>query len=171
MMMKNMLFDEMLEQYALEKFMDSALPDVASQALVEGLDSPTLRALSVSQGDYPLEIRKLFFQALDELGMVFPTPHQAALSAARRIARDIVSGRIEPERGAHRIWWEIWEDYRSLDMLTPFVGLASEYDDHPESRDVYTQDIIDYSNEFLAHADEHDAFVAALDKKLQAFAI
>lgn len=160
-----MLFDEVLEQYALEKFMDSALPDAAVQALTEGLDSPSLRVLSVSQGDYPLEIRKLFFQVLDELGMVLPGSHQAALSAARRIAKDIVSGRIEPEKGAHRIWWDIWEDYRSLDMLTPFVGLASEYDDHPKHREEYTQDIIDYSNEFLAHADEHDAVAVAFDRK------
>lgn len=160
-----MLFDEVLEQYVLGKFLDSDIPDAAVQALMEGLDSPSLRVLSVSQGIWPLEIRRIFIRTLDELGMVLPTSNQAAISMARRIAHDIISGKIEPEEGAHRIWWEIWEDYRLLDMLTPFAGMASEYDDCPEHRDAYTQDIIDYSNEFLVHADEHDAFVAALDRK------
>lgn len=159
-----MFFDEVLEQYALGKFLDKDIPDAASRALMEGLDSPSLRVLSVSQGEYPLGIKKLFIQTLDELGMVLLTPSQAALSMARRIATDIVTGRIEPEKGAHRIWWEIWEDYRSLDMLTPFVGLASEYDDHPEHREAYTQDIIDYSKEFLANTEKDDALVAALDR-------
>ena len=58
--------------------------------------------------------------------------------------RAIVDGEITPYEGARKIWWDAWAfaRYNPLgDALTPFIGEATEWEDHPEARGEIDSDI------------------------------
>ncbi len=67
---------------------------------------------------------------------------EAGMRVAKGIAKQIVSGEIESYEGARKIWVDVWEECRELDELTVFVGLTSGYEDEPEHRKEYIEDII-----------------------------
>jgi hypothetical protein len=53
------------------------LPDVATEALLRGLDSPALRILAGQSRDDVRDSADLFRVALDELGIDLPDPENA----------------------------------------------------------------------------------------------
>lgn len=107
------------------------LPDIATAALVRGLDSPALRVLAGQSRNDVRDSMDLFRTALAELGMDLPDADSAHWCLARRTAAAIVAGLIEPGQGATDLWLA---KLRVLDGgdLRIFVGLASELDDHPD---------------------------------------
>ncbi|MCP9492019.1 MAG: hypothetical protein MSC31_19410 [Solirubrobacteraceae bacterium MAG38_C4-C5] len=69
------------------------------------------------------------------------------------IAEQIVRGDVEPYRGAAAIWARMAEEegeYR--DDLRVFVGLASEWQDHPHHRDALDGDIRDEARQLVERA-------------------
>ena len=81
------------------------MPAIACQALEEGQDGKNLRYLAGLSSPARRDILETVDGALRELGVQAPaTPHDAAIWMARRLADDIVAGRIEPYGGACRIW-------------------------------------------------------------------
>jgi hypothetical protein len=57
------------------------------------------------------------------------------------IANDVLQDRQSPYQGAKELWRLSSEMYDLPEALLPFVGLASEWEDHPEHRAKYDQDI------------------------------
>src|SRR3954452_16663594 len=80
------------------------LPEIATEALVRGLDSPALRVLAGQSRDDVRDSAELFRVALDELDIDLPDADSAQWYLARRAAGDIVAGRIRPAHGATELW-------------------------------------------------------------------
>ena len=117
------------------------LPSIAADALAEGSDSPHLRRAAGVSEDDPWLARDTFVWAIEELGYCLPPEQEALALLTRRIAEGIVEGSVPPHEGARSIWR--WSHRLELEGdLRIFVGLASEWDDHPSIRDSLDQHIV-----------------------------
>jgi hypothetical protein len=125
------------------------LPEIATEALVRGLDSPALRILAGQSRDDVRDSADLFRVALDELGIDPPDADSAQWHLARRTAGDIVAGRIRPARAATELWLAYLK-VRDNGDLRVFVGLASMLDDHPEDAEQIEADMVSAARELLA---------------------
>ena len=86
-----------------------ALPQIAAEALVTGLDSPSLRILAGSNStDPPAELWELFTKSARELGLSAPDEIAAARLLLRFYIKDIAEGQIAPARGVERILTDIY---------------------------------------------------------------
>lgn len=66
------------------------------------------------------------------------------------IAQQIVTNELPPNRGAAAIWRVLAEeDGEYPDELRVFVGLASEWQDNPDHRDAYAEDIRDEARSLI----------------------
>lgn len=130
------------------------LSDMATQALVEGLDSPSLAELAgLPRGDVR-EARDLFLAAMEEFDVPAPQPPGDRLALARFIAKEIVDGSIVPADGAWLIGWHCWEPDRSA-SLAIFMGLASMCEDDPEHLSEYEQKIRREAHELFGRGDDN----------------
>jgi hypothetical protein len=75
---------------------------------------------------------------------------------ARRVAietcKAIIDGKLAPYEGAHKIWWEAWAFVRYHPLgnaLVPFIGEATEWQDHPEAREEIENSIRKRAQRFL----------------------
>ena len=138
-----MQLDEAIAKFVLGLLSAENLPAIGIQALEAGYDSPSLRQLAgVERCDADV-VRNLFAKALQEIGLVVPTPSEAGLSVAKAIAKEVLAGRAAPYEGAKQIWAEVYVRFPQLSQLRPFVGLASEYEDDDIHRDEYIRDIME----------------------------
>src|SRR5208283_1985193 len=80
------------------------LADIATQALTQGIESKSLLELSGLTGNEPQEARKLFAQALNELGCKDIEKADALKLYAKTISSLILALGITPLEGAKRIW-------------------------------------------------------------------
>ena len=128
-------------KYRLGLIAVSDLPQIGVNALASGFDTPSLCQLAGDSGSDSDESRRLFEKSLSELGIPVPTPDEAGMSVSKSIALEVVSGELGPYEGARRIWSRIYIHNPHLKALTVFVGLASEFEDHPENGDAYLAEI------------------------------
>jgi hypothetical protein len=128
------------------------LPEIAVQALVRGIDSPALRELAGLSRDDVRSARDLFITAMAELGVQMPSPEAGARERVRFWAAEMLVGTLTPYEGSRLIWWNGWEPLERPDDLTPFVGLASEWEDDPEHRTEYEHDMLAEARSLLARA-------------------
>lgn len=99
------------------------LPDVATDALVRGIDSPSLRQLAGIRDDDVWECDRLWADTIDELDLDTPDAHTARWWLILAIASDIVTGRIDPSRGAEDIDDLIDHNAPDMEGLIIFTGL------------------------------------------------
>lgn len=118
-----------------------SLPQLATDALVDGLDSPSLRLLAGQAPGDVRDSRDLFEQVLDELAIEIPDVDAAHWRLVTRAATDIVARRVDPVRGAGAMW-DAYVDVRDSGDLRIFVGLLSELDDHPGDRQQIADQIV-----------------------------
>lgn len=119
------------------------MPDLATDALVRGLDSPSLRqAAGASPRDVD-EARALFLTALSELGIDVPREQEALWRLVRDTAARIVAGDVSPYDGAAWIWRKAYNRADREGDLRIFVGLASEWEDHPNQRPLLDAAIVE----------------------------
>jgi hypothetical protein len=117
-----------------------SLPDIATEALAEGSDSPSLRLLAGIAPFDPRDARDLFLMAMHELGIPRPNSHQAALIAARWLATECLNGAMSLEDGCRRIYriFLLWiADHPGSDVPDEIqqlgrIGNFSEYYETPE---------------------------------------
>jgi len=123
---------------------------VAVGLMDAGFDGRALRLLASSTLDAPSELRGRVLAAAEELGEAPLTDDAAVLILAREQARDILSGRCSPYSGASVIW--------SLSDLVsgpedrlydPFIYAASEWEDRPQDRELFDQEIVGEAAAFL----------------------
>lgn len=145
--------DEALEvaycRFVIGELPSEALPDVATQALVRGIDSPALRELA---GTSPGEVRQaadLFRAAVEELGEPLPDRDAALWWLVRRAARQVVSGDLAPYEGALWIWRNAAHEVEEEGDLRIFIGLSSEREDHPDASEQIDAEIVRAAAELL----------------------
>jgi hypothetical protein len=125
------------------------LPEIATDALVRGLDSPALRMLAGQPRGDVRESADLFRAALDELGIDLPDAGPAQWHLVLRTAREIVAGRMTPAGGASELVLA-YDKARDSGDLRIFAGLASVLDDHPEDAARIEDQIVAAAQELLA---------------------
>lgn len=132
------------------------LPYIAADALVRGLDSPSLRMAAGAAKDEPWEARECFWAALSELGVPTYSGQDALWRLARHHAECIVQGTVDPHTGARAIWSEVAHQVEREGDLRIFIGLASEMDDHPEARTELGEMTIAAARELLTRSEPRD---------------
>jgi len=80
--------------YWLKPLHPEQMPDVATALLVAGYDSPSLREAAGLSAEDPITVRQVFSAALKELGVWFETRSDAAVHAAKGLAKDYVMGQL-----------------------------------------------------------------------------
>lgn len=128
---------------ALGTVSPNAVIQTATNALLEGADTPSLRVLAGLCGSETEDVIPLFRKALHEMGLEVPSRQHAVISFAQSTARRISSGELDPGEGAKQIWeLTLEEPEGGTHRLDPFVYAASEWDDRPEDRDVLSEMIV-----------------------------
>ena len=126
------------------------LTNVATLALEDGCDSPSLRilaGLSLAEAD---EARVVLEQALAELNSAVPSARDAVMCLARETAKGILSGSVEAYEGGKQIWQlSLHIPGETLSELDSFVYAASEWEDRPEDRHAFEEGIIAAAKELL----------------------
>jgi hypothetical protein len=117
------------------------LPLIATNALLRGVDSQSLRELAGTRLEDYQDARDLFEKVCDELGIIKPTPEEARWQLVYEWAAAVTSGAMTPIDAARRIWWDGWEELGRPDSLTTFVGLTSQWEDDPAHRDDFNHEI------------------------------
>jgi hypothetical protein len=84
--------EKIAESFVLGTLYVETIPSWATDALLAGYDSPSLRQLAGTDVVDHQEIRDLFQDSLRELGVSLPSPSEAGLSKAKEIADEIVRG-------------------------------------------------------------------------------
>lgn len=140
--------------WAIDDQPAAELPEVATDLLVRGVDSPALRELAGASPDDFWAVKALFEQTLRELGIDEPADEQAALwSLAREAAREIVQGEREPGEGAQWIWRHLSDRAVPEGDLRIFIGWGSEWEDHPDDRARIDAGVMTAAAELLARAE------------------
>jgi hypothetical protein len=129
------------------------LPNIARKALVEGIDSQSLRELAGTLPIHYQSARDLFLSAMRELDIPIPSEQQARWSAVRHWARDMVDGRLDPRAASGLIHWDGWNELDQPKSLTVFVGLEDEWDEHEESRPEVEHAMVEAAKTFLDQTD------------------
>jgi hypothetical protein len=105
------------------------LVDTATQALVDGLDSPSLRELAgVRAADAPYDAPELAVRALEELGLKPSDEHRARQTLACGLARRVVHGEDDEFRGAAQLWRIFMTAERYPDYAAQLIGLEDEWE-------------------------------------------
>lgn len=155
--------------WSLGMLTSNKLPEIATAALLEGLDSPSLRILAGEYDPIMAEVGPLFERALRELGVLVPEPFEAGMRVAGYIGQRIISGEVSPYEGAREIWRmynhvEAVDEHGIFKPLLKFIGAASEYEDFlspgnekfygkercEEIRQKIEADIVGYAKELIA---------------------
>lgn len=103
-----MNFKQLVGQYALNRLVTEALPDIAYEGLKEGFDSPSLVMLAgIEKNENAFIIEQYFKAALSELRIDIPDKRTAALEYATIIAEEIIEGKRGLFEGVREIVYKI----------------------------------------------------------------
>lgn len=120
--------------YALERLESCQLPQIATDALAKGYDSPSLRLLAGEMNPTMADSFPLFERILKELNIALLSKSEAGLEMAKYYANLIISDSIDPYEGSKKIW-EICEEIDSIsDQLTIFSELSWGYESNEPLR-------------------------------------
>ncbi|QSY49442.1 MULTISPECIES: hypothetical protein [Streptomyces] len=100
-------------------------------ALMAGVESPTLAMLAGLLRSEEPEAPPLFDQVLEELGLLFHPPadrRAAQWALACWVAGQIADGSLDPATGTHLIWADIAYDLGYPEELEPLVHCAHNLD-------------------------------------------
>jgi hypothetical protein len=133
-------------RYRLKLLESCELPDLATTALVSGLDGRSLRLMAGEQSPTWADSGPLFELALAELSLIVPERLEAGWMLARHYSEQIMSGAISPYEGARSIWHEVAgsfdQETEIWQRFAIFVGLASEWEDYPPGRSEFDRQIL-----------------------------
>ncbi len=127
----------------------SQLQEIALGDLFEGHYGGALLELAEAPLATRRDVGDLFERALAEMGRAPISESEAARRAARDVASKILAGDMDPYRGASMIWWQFYERAGQPPELRGFVGLASQYEDDPQHRAEYLEDIVGEAKDLL----------------------
>jgi len=125
------------------------LPMIAAEALADGVDCPSLRALAglPRSGDAD-EVRDLFTRTFAELGRTAPDGPLAERYLLHHLATELVRGAITPKQVAAHVWYGM--EGTETPEEDAFLGVAESFEDYLEE---YTPDAFrDWETELRATA-------------------
>lgn len=128
-------------RFALGKLSSEEAIASASGALDRGLYSESLGRLLSTEPIWS-KVRPLFEKGLSELTIPIPSRSVALQILAHEFARQMIFGELSPYEGSRRIWWDVANESDSDPSLRVFVGLASEWEDTPQYRLEYEDDMV-----------------------------
>ncbi|MFG2092301.1 hypothetical protein [Streptomyces sp. NPDC048612] len=126
-------------------------------ALIAGVESPSLAMLAGLLRSEEPEAPALFDQVLEELGLLFhpPTdPRAAKWAMAYWVAGQIADGSLNPAVGTHFIWADVAYDLGYPEELEPLVHCAHNLDGWEESWGVSVEELdesaVEAAKQFLS---------------------
>ncbi|GHF42140.1 hypothetical protein GCM10010218_24080 [Streptomyces mashuensis] len=126
-------------------------------ALIAGVESPSLAMLAGLLRSEEPEAPALFDQVMDELGLLFhppADPRAAKWAMAYWVAGQIADGSLDPTTGTHLIWADIAEGLGYPAELEPLVHCAHNLDGWEESWGVSFEDLdreaVEAAKQFLS---------------------
>ncbi|MFJ9620920.1 hypothetical protein [Streptomyces sp. NPDC101181] len=126
-------------------------------ALMAGVESPSLALLAGLLRSEEPEAPELFDQVLEELGLLFrppADPRAAKWAMACWIASRIADGSLDPAAGAHLVWADIACDLGCPEELEPLVHCAHNLDGWEESWGVSVEELngeaVEAAKQFLS---------------------
>jgi hypothetical protein len=103
-MSKDLDLSELGAEFVLPGIPSDDLRDRACEVLLAGYESPSLASLAGAEKNvHPAELRALFVEGLEEVGVRLPDRLGAAAIMKRTYARQVVQGLASPRTGAARI--------------------------------------------------------------------
>ncbi|GAA2326081.1 hypothetical protein OKJ48_29130 [Streptomyces kunmingensis] len=139
------------------------LIQIGLDALIAGVESPSLAMLAGLLRNEEPEAPELFDQVLEELGLAFhpPTdPRAAKWAMAYWVAGQVADGSLDPATGTHLIWADIAYDLGDPQDLEPLVICAINLDGWEESwgvsREQLNREAVEAANQFLSRRPRHD---------------
>jgi hypothetical protein len=146
-------------KYLIGDFPTERFPDLASEALEDGIDTPTIIEIAGLKQPSYFDIQEFIPKLLDELGIPPLTKHEAGLFLAKNIAGKIVSGELDPEKGAkelEQLWFKMeyslreWlENFSLADDLISSLTTTPDKNDQPRARDEMRKRIISDAKDLL----------------------
>lgn len=132
-------------------------------ALIAGVESPSLALLAGLFRREEPEAPALFDQVLEELGLAFHSPadpRAAKWAMAYWIAGQIADGSLDPATGTHLIWADIAYDLGHPEDLEPLVQCAHNLDGWEESwgvsREELNREAVEAATQFLSRRPGHN---------------
>ncbi|GAA4887186.1 hypothetical protein GCM10023237_00340 [Streptomyces coeruleoprunus] len=126
-------------------------------ALIAGVESPSLAMLAGLLRSEEPDAPELFDQVLEELGLLFrppADPRAAKWAMAYWIAGQIADGSLDPAAGTHLIWADIAYDLGRPEELEPLVHCAHNLDGWEESWGVSVEELngeaVEAAKQFLS---------------------
>ncbi|WP_285543872.1 hypothetical protein [Streptomyces lavendulae] len=113
-------------------------------ALIAGVESPSLAMLAGLLRSEEPDAPALFDQVLEELGLLLHPPagpRAAKLAMARWIAGQIADGTLDPSTGTYLIWADVASDLGYPEELEPLVHCALNLDGWEESWGVSLEEL------------------------------
>lgn len=144
------------------------LPDLAAQALAEGIDSPTLRELAgYSRDSFPENLRDTLYRSCYELDINTPTTAEARLWLAYRWSSQAVAGKITAPEASWLIYRNVHLDRAEIsaslpvapiDLIDRLVVLSLVADtNRPPDLAPYERAFYDAATELVERVEHHDA--------------
>jgi hypothetical protein len=131
---------------------------IATDALVLGSDSPSLRELAGTSTYDVDDVPRLLEQTARELGFRELTKEEALRVVSADICQRITSGEVRPYDGAKWIWRTIVEsEAPHHHELNPFIYAASEFESRPEDQEFFENAIRREASDLLSRRAEESA--------------
>ncbi len=119
------------------------LPEIALNAMENGVDSPSLEILASLIGSEITEAPKLFEQVLNELGLPVLSRRDAACNYAIAVSMQILNEELSPQDGANKLWdASIRVENSDFHELDTFIYAASELQSRPEDQEFFNNEIL-----------------------------
>lgn len=142
--------DVVQSMWTLGMISTSSMPDIATDLLVAGFDSPSLRQLAGLTQEELYCAEELFRKTLVECERRNFTIKESVMKYAFFVADEIVSGRESPYEGARKIWKATLKlDEPNFHELDTFSFAASEYPGRPEDQAFFSAEIVKEAKRLL----------------------
>jgi hypothetical protein len=112
----------------------NVLIDTALQALLDGVESPSLPLLAGLSRREEAEAQELFRVVSEELGIAPPLPAETPderWRLVRWLCEAIANEKAAPDNAGFLIWSQGWKQLGQPERLRPLIGWLSEWDDPP----------------------------------------
>lgn len=143
---------EPLAEWELGALAPEAVPALAVAALERGCELPEVAVLAGFERPLHADVEDEVRDLLRRIGWSRPTRDEALKTVVDALARRIADGSVDPSVGAHRLWLLANQVFNGplFSQLAIFVGLASEWDDHAESRSAIAVQIVEEADALVA---------------------
>ena len=153
-----MKLKDSLAFYKLKLIRSEQLPELATQALEDGLDTPSLRLLAGEFNPVMSEVGPLYENVLKELNLELPSQQEAYYAIAKYYSKQIVNSELSPYDGAKKIWWEVCMYEDCPEEFITFIGAASEIEElpsrYPNEPAIFEKYIKEYEKDIIELANK-----------------